>query len=65
LHTATKPTVFVADSRQISQLPAGEEPSRHDDREGLSDPLGDANGADEAVQQYLADKSYPNVLVHA
>jgi hypothetical protein len=26
--------------------------------------VGDANGADKAVQRYLADKSYPNVLVH-
>lgn len=26
--------------------------------------VGDGNGADNAVQQYLADKSYPNVLVH-
>jgi hypothetical protein len=26
--------------------------------------VGDANGADKAVQRYLADKSSPNVLVH-
>jgi hypothetical protein len=26
--------------------------------------VGDANGADKAVQRYLADRSYPNVLVH-
>lgn len=26
--------------------------------------VGDANGADKAVERYLADKSYPNVLVH-
>jgi hypothetical protein len=26
--------------------------------------VGDANGADKAVQRYLADKSYPNILVH-
>lgn len=26
--------------------------------------VGDANGADEAVQRYFADKSYPHVLVH-
>ena len=26
--------------------------------------VGDANGADKAIQRYLADKSYPNVLVH-
>ena len=26
--------------------------------------VGDANGADKAVQRYFADKAYPNVLVH-
>jgi hypothetical protein len=26
--------------------------------------VGDANGADKAVQRYLADKAYSNVLVH-
>jgi hypothetical protein len=26
--------------------------------------VGDANGADKAVQRYLADRSYANVLVH-
>lgn len=26
--------------------------------------VGDANGADKAVQQYFADKAYPHVLVH-
>jgi hypothetical protein len=26
--------------------------------------VGEANGADKAIQRYLADKSYPNVLVH-
>ena len=26
--------------------------------------VGDANGADKAVQRYLADRSYPHVLVH-
>lgn len=31
---------------------------------GLQILVGDANGADKAVQRYLADKSYPNVLVH-
>jgi len=25
--------------------------------------VGDANGVDEAVQRYLVDRSYPNVLV--
>ncbi|MEX2273704.1 MAG: hypothetical protein WD690_19720 [Vicinamibacterales bacterium] len=31
---------------------------------GVQILVGDANGADKAVQRYLADKSYPNVLVH-
>ena len=26
--------------------------------------VGDANGADKAIQRYLADRSYPNALVH-
>ena len=26
--------------------------------------VGDGNGADKAIQRYLAEKSYPNVLVH-
>jgi hypothetical protein len=58
-------TVFVAGSRQISQLPA-EVTSRLDTmiEKGFQILVGDANGADKAVQRYLADKSYPNVLVH-
>ena len=58
-------TVFVAGSRQISRLPA-EVTSRLDTmiEKGLQILVGDANGADKAVQRYLADKSYPNVLVH-
>jgi hypothetical protein len=58
-------TVFVAGSRQISRLPA-EVTSRLDTmiEKGLQILVGDANGADKAIQRYLADKSYPNVLVH-
>jgi hypothetical protein len=58
-------TVFVADSRQISRLPA-EVKTRLDTmvEKGFQILVGDANGADKAVQRYLADKSYPNVLVH-
>ena len=58
-------TVFVAGSRQISQLPA-EVGSRLDTmiEKGLQILVGDANGADKAVQRYFADRSYPNVLVH-
>jgi len=57
--------VFVAGSRQISRLPA-EVSSRLDTmiEKGFQILVGDANGADKAVQRYLADKSYPNVLVH-
>ena len=58
-------TVFVAGSRQISRLPA-EVTSRLDTmiEKGFQILVGDANGADKAIQRYLADKSYPNVLVH-
>jgi hypothetical protein len=57
--------VFVAGSRQVSQLPA-EVGSRLDTmiEKGFQILVGDANGADKAVQRYLADRSYPNVLVH-
>jgi hypothetical protein len=58
-------TVFVAGSRQISRLPA-EVKIRLDTmiQKGFKILVGDANGADKAVQRYLAQKSYPNVLVH-
>ena len=58
-------TVFVAGSRQISRLPA-EVKARLDTivETGFQILVGDANGADKAVQHYRADKSYPNVLVH-
>jgi hypothetical protein len=58
-------TVFVAGSRQISRLPA-EVRTRLDTmiEKGFQILVGDANGADKAVQRYLADRSYPNVLVH-
>jgi hypothetical protein len=58
-------TVFVAGSRRISRLPA-EVRSRLDTmiEKGFHILVGDANGADKAIQRYLADKSYPNVLVH-
>ena len=61
----SSPTVFVAGSRQISRLPA-EVKSRIDTmvEKGFQILVGDANGADKAVQRYLADKAYPNVLVH-
>lgn len=58
-------TVFVAGSRQISRLPA-EVRSRLDTmiEKGFYILVGDANGADKAVQRYFADKAYPHVLVH-
>jgi hypothetical protein len=58
-------TVFVAGSRQISRLPA-EVRARLDTmiEKGFRILVGDANGADKAVQRYLANKSYANVLVH-
>lgn len=57
--------VFIAGSRQIVRLPA-EVKGRIDTmvEKGFQILVGDANGADKAVQRYLADKSYPSVLVH-
>ena len=58
-------TVFIAGSRQISRLPV-EVQSRIDTmmEKEFQILVGDANGADKAVQRYLADKAYQNVLVH-
>jgi hypothetical protein len=58
-------TVFVAGSRKITRLPA-EVRGRLDTmiEKGFQILVGDANGADKAVQRYLAEKAYPNVLVH-
>ncbi|HZT75872.1 MAG TPA: hypothetical protein VFA27_04385 [Vicinamibacterales bacterium] len=57
--------VFVAGSRRISRLPA-EVKARIDTivDKGFTILVGDANGADKAVQSYLASKRYGNVLVH-
>ena len=57
--------VFIAGSRQITRLPADVK-NRIDTMvdKGFQILVGDANGADKAVQRYLADKAYPNVLVH-
>jgi hypothetical protein len=57
--------VFIAGSRQITRLPA-EVKHRVDTmvEKGFQILVGDANGADKAVQQYLAGKQYANVLVH-
>src|SRR2546426_6399537 len=58
-------TIFVAGSRQISRLPT-EVKARLDTmiEKGFQILVGDANGADKAVQRYFADKAYPHVLVH-
>lgn len=57
--------VFIAGSRQISRLPV-EVQSRIDTmiEKGFQILVSDANGADKAVQRYLADKAYRNVVVH-
>ena len=57
--------VFIAGSRQITRLPA-EVKLRVDTMidKGFHILVGDANGADKAVQTYLAEKAYPHVLVH-
>lgn len=59
------PSVFIAGSRQITRLPA-EVKHRVDTmvEKGFQILVGDANGADKAVQQHLAGKQYANVLVH-
>lgn len=57
--------VFIAGSRQITRLPAKVKMriATMIDK-GFHILVGDANGADRAVQSYLAEKAYPNVLVH-
>ena len=59
------PSVFIAGSRRISRLPP-EVRSRIDTMidKGFQILVGDANGADKAVQRYLAAKGYPNVVIH-
>ena len=57
--------VFIAGSRQLSRLNA--DVKRRIDtmiEKGFTILVGDANGADKAVQKYLAEKGYRNVLVH-
>jgi hypothetical protein len=59
------PIIFVAGSRHTSRLPA-EVKKRLDTVIGKRFQIlvGDANGTDKALQQYLSDKEYPNVIVH-
>lgn len=57
--------VFIAGSRQLSRLNA--DVKRRIDtmiEKGFTILVGDANGADKAVQRYLAEKGYRNVIVH-
>lgn len=57
--------VFIAGSRRLSRL-TGDVKHRIDTmiEKGFTVLVGDANGADKAVQRYLADKDYRNVIVH-
>ena len=56
--------IFIGGSRAVSKL-NGMIRARLDDfiRRGDSILIGDANGADKAVQQYFAERQYPNVEV--
>jgi len=57
--------IFIAGSRQLSRLNA--DIKRRIDsmiEKGFTILVGDANGADKAVQRYLAEKDYRNVIVH-
>lgn len=56
--------VFIGGSRAVSRLNAVIR-ARLDDliQRGCTIFIGDANGADKAVQQYLAGRGYPKVIV--
>lgn len=56
--------VFIGGSRAVSKLNVVIR-ARLDDliKRGCTILIGDANGADKAVQQYLAKRQYPNVVV--
>ena len=57
--------IFIAGSRQVSRLSA-EVKQRIDTmiEKDFTILVGDANGADKAVQRYLSEKGYRDVLVH-
>jgi hypothetical protein len=57
--------VFIAGSRKLSRL-SPEVKARIDIMiaKGFTVLVGDANGVDKAVQRYLADKGYRDVVVH-
>lgn len=56
---------FVAGSRQLSRLNSDVK-HRIDTiiEKGFTILIGDANGADRAVQRFVAEKGYRNVIVH-
>lgn len=58
-------SVFVAGSRALSRLNA-QIKERLDNilKQNLTVIVGDANGADKAVQRYLAERSYERVIVY-
>lgn len=57
-------TIFMGGSRHVSRLPA-EVKARIDNvvASGHHVVVGDANGADKAVQKHLFDRRYPNVTI--
>jgi len=58
-------SIFVAGSRALSRLNA-QVKERLDNivKQNFTVLVGDANGADKAVQRYLAERSYQHVLVY-
>lgn len=58
-------TIFVGGSRRVSRLPA-EAKDRLNNiiHSGFDVLVGDASGADKAVQRHLADANYPKVKVY-
>ena len=58
--------VFIGGSRAVSKLNAPLRAKIDEVVLGLGHTvlIGDANGADKAVQQYLAQRQYPNVIVY-
>lgn len=62
--TKSKSKVFIAGSRRLSRL--GADVWRRIDNiieKGFTVLIGDANGVDKAVQQYLVSRGYGNVVV--
>ena len=57
--------IFIAGSRRLSRLNV--DVKRRIDTmidKGFTILVGDANGADQALQRYLAEKGYRHVIVH-